>query len=252
LAKKARTPLPPRPVQAPQRRDARKKPKGVPAVGAQSRPPWLLYGFAALGPIALLIVLGVFILGGNGSSTKNVTGAAPKIDYASLPGLQTGKAPWPPEYASLPDRLEPLKLSSLGVQGSVLHIHQHLDVFVNGKHVTVPALVGIYANGDSTQGGFFVELHTHDTSGIIHLEAPKKGVFTLGQFVGVWGVRLSKQCIGGYCAAPGKPLKFYVNGKRFLGNPNNIVLHQHDEYAIVYGKPPAKIPSKYDWGPSGL
>ena len=143
-------------MQAPQRRDARKKPKGVPAVGGQSRPPWLLYGFAALGPIALLIVLGVFLLGGNGSSTKNVTGAAPKIDYASLPGLQTGKAPWPPEYASLPDRLEPLKLSSLGVQGSVLHIHQHLDVFVNGKHVTVPALVGIYANGDSTQGGFFV------------------------------------------------------------------------------------------------
>jgi hypothetical protein len=251
LAKKARTPLPPRPVQAPQRRDS-KKPKGVPAVGGPNRPPWLLYGFAALGPIALLIVLAVFLLGGNDSSTKNVTGAPPKIDYASLPGLQTGKAPWPPEYASLPDRLEPLKLSSLGVQGTALHIHQHLDVFVNGKHVTVPALIGIYANGDPTQGGFFVELHTHDTSGIMHLEAPKKGVFTLGQFVGVWGVRLSKQCIGGYCAAPGKPLKFYVNGKLFRGNPNNIVLHQHDEYAIVYGKPPAKIPSSYDWGPSGL
>src|SRR5437762_7857123 len=50
----------------------------------------------------------------------------------------------------------------------------HLDIFVNGKHVTVPALVGIYANGDTTQGGFFVELHTHDSSGIMHLEAPKR------------------------------------------------------------------------------
>jgi len=135
-------------------------------------------------------VLLVLFVGGNGSSTKNVTGSAPKIDYATLPGLQKGKAPWPPEYASLPDRLAPLQLSSLGVQGTTLHIHQHLDIFVNGKHVTVPALVGIYANGDSTQGGFFVELHTHNTSGIIHLEAPKKGVFTLGQFVGVWGVAL--------------------------------------------------------------
>lgn len=224
----------------------------MPAVGGQGRSPWLLYGLAALGPVALVAVVLVLFVGGNGSSTKNVTGSAPKIDYATLPGLQKGKAPWPPEYASLPDRLAPLQLSSLGMQGSALHIHQHLDIFVNGKHVTVPALVGIYANGDSTQGGFFVELHTHDTSGIIHLEAPKKGVFTLGQFVGVWGVALTKQCIGGYCAAPGKPLKFYVNGKRFLGNPNNIVLHQHDEYAIVYGKPPAKIPSTYDWGPSGL
>jgi hypothetical protein len=168
LAKKARTPLPPRPVQAPKRRDT-KKPKGVPSVGGQGRSPWLLYGLAALGPVALVAVLLVLFVGGNGSSTKNVTGSAPKIDYATLPGLEKGKAPWPPEYASLPDRLAPLQLSSLGVQGSTLHIHQHLDVFVNGKHVTVPALVGIYASGDSAQGGFFVELHTHDPSGIIHL-----------------------------------------------------------------------------------
>ena len=212
----------------------------------------MLYGLAALGPVALAVVLLVIFVGKPGSSTNNVTGSAPTIDYAALPGIETHKAPWPPEFASLPDRLAPLKLSSLGVQGTTLHIHQHLDVFVNGKRATVPALVGIYANGDSTQGGFFVELHTHNTSGIIHLEAPKKGVFTLGQFVGVWGVRLSKQCIGGYCAGPGKPLKFYVNGKRFAGDPNNVVLREHQEFAIVYGKPPAKIPSKYDWGPSGL
>jgi len=212
----------------------------------------MLYGLAALGPVALAAVLLVIFLGGHSSSSGSVTGSAPTIDYAALPGIQTHKAPWPPEYGSLPDRLAPLKLSSLGVQGTTLHIHQHLDIFVNGKQVTVPALVGIYANGDANQGGFFVELHTHDTSGIIHLEAPKNGAFTLGQFFGVWGVRLSSRCIGGYCAAPGKPLKFYVNGKRFTGDPNNIVLRPHEEFAIVYGKPPAKIPSKYNWGPSGL
>jgi hypothetical protein len=249
LAKKARTPTPPRPVQAPKRRDS--KPKRVPAVGAQER-PWLLYGLAALGPVALAIVAVVIFVGHNKTSSGTVTGSAPKIDYAALPGLQKGKAPWPPEYASLPDRLEPLQLSSLGVQGTTLHIHQHLDIFVDGKHVTVPGLIGIYANGDSTQGGFFVELHTHDSSGIMHLEAPKNGAFTLGQFMGVWGVRLSKTCIGGYCATAGKPLKFYTNGKQFKGDPNNLILHQHEEFAIVYGKPPKKIPSKYDWGPSGL
>lgn len=194
----------------------------------------------------------VVFLGRGGNSSTTVTGSAPNIDYAALPGLQKGKAPWPPEYASLPDRLAPLQLSSLGAEGTTLHIHQHLDVFVNGKRVTVPALIGIYGGGDPTQGGFFVELHTHDSSGIMHVEAPKKQAFTLGQFFGVWGVRLSKQCVGGYCAAPGKPLKFYVNGKRFSGNPNNVVLHQHDEYAVVYGKPPAKIPATYNWRPSGL
>src|SRR5439155_4103372 len=123
LAKKARTPMPPRPVQAPQRRDS--KPRRVPAVGAQRRPPWMLYGLAALGPIALAIVLLVIFVGGGGSS-KTVAGSAPTIDYAALPGLQKGKAPWPAEYASLPDRLAPLQLSSLGAQGTALHIHQHL------------------------------------------------------------------------------------------------------------------------------
>src|SRR5262249_58791922 len=116
-AKKARTPLPPRPVQAPQRRDS-KKPKGVPAVGGPNRPPWVLYGFAALGPIALVIVLAVVFLSGNGSSTKNVTGAPPRIDYASLPGLQTGKAPWPPGDASLPDRLGTLEVRRLRAEGT--------------------------------------------------------------------------------------------------------------------------------------
>ena len=223
----------------------------MPPVGGQQR-PWLLYGFAALGPIALVIVLLVIFLGGGGSSNKGSSGPVPKINYAALPGLEKGKPPWPPEYASLPDRLAPLKLTSLGAEGTVLHIHQHLDIFINGKHVTVPALIGIYANGDPSQGGFFVELHTHDSTGIMHVESPKKATFTLGQFMGVWGLRFSKQCIGGYCAAPGKPLRFYLNGKQFLGNPNNLVLRNHEEIAIAYGKPPKKIPSTYNWGPSGL
>ena len=213
----------------------------------------MLYGFAALGPIALLVVAGIIFLGRGNSSSTTVTGAAPTgINYATLPGLQKGKAPWPPEYASLPDRLAPLQLSSLSAQGTKLHIHQHLDIFVNGKRVTVPALIGIYGNGDPNNGGFFVELHTHDASGIMHVEAPKIQAFTLGQFLGVWGVRLSESCIGGYCATPTNPLRFFVNGKRFVGDPNNIVLREHQEFAIVYGKPPAKIPSSYNWGPSGL
>src|SRR4030095_2159997 len=90
LAKKARTPLPPRPVQAPKRRDT-KKPRSVTALGGQGRPPWLLYGLAALGPVALAVVLLVIFVGGNGSSTKNVTGSAPKIHYAPPPGPPKGE-----------------------------------------------------------------------------------------------------------------------------------------------------------------
>src|SRR5919201_239751 len=156
LAKKARTPAPPRSVQAPQR-----------------RPPWLLYGFAALGPIALVIVLVVLFVGGNSSSSKNPKGKPPNIDYAALPGLQKGSAPWPPEYAKLPDRIAPLGLNALSQEALAFHIHQHLDIFVNGKKVAVPAFIGI------DDGSFITELHTHDASGIIHVESAQTKPYTL-------------------------------------------------------------------------
>jgi hypothetical protein len=205
----------------------------------------MLYGFAALGPIALAIVLAVVFLGGN-SSTKNPSGKAPKIDYAALPGLQKGPAPWAPEYAKLPDRLAPLGLNALSAEALAFHIHQHLDIFVNGKKVTVPQFIGI------DDGSFITELHTHDASGIMHVESAQTKPYTLGQFIAVWGVRLSQRCIGGYCGRPGKPLRFYLNGKPYLGNPNNLILKNHQEIAIVYGKPPKKIPSTFDFAAYGV
>jgi hypothetical protein len=243
--KKPRTPAPPRPVQAPQRRDGKKR--GGPVTAADQRARWLLYGLAALGPIALVVVLVVLFTGGNGhSSKKSPGGNAPKIDYAALAGLQKGKAPWPPEYGSLPDRLRPLGLDQLSAEVLTYHVHQHLDIFVNGKKETVPAFIGI------DDGDFITELHTHDASGIIHVEAGKVFPYTLGQFFGVWGVRLSPTCIGGYCAKPGAPLKFYLNGKPYTSNPNNLILKNHEEIAIVYGKPPKKIPSTYDFAGYGV
>jgi hypothetical protein len=85
------------------------------------------------------------------------------------------------------------------------------------------------------------ELHTHDTRGVIHIEAQKARGFVLGQFFAEWGVYLDSHCIGAYCNG----LKWYVNGKRQTGNPATLVLKAHEEIAIVVGKPPKKIPSSY-------
>ncbi|HWH55263.1 MAG TPA: hypothetical protein VNT04_06750 [Gaiellaceae bacterium] len=239
MAKKARTPTPPRPVQAPKRRDTRR-----PSTVAEQRSRWFLYGLAALGPIALVLVLAFLFLGND--SSKGVDGDAPKIDYAALPGLQKGPAPWPPEYAELPDRLKPLGLNALSGELFTVHIHQHLNIFVDGKPVAVPASIGI------NDGAFITELHTHDGSGIMHLESGEKKPYALGQFFGVWGLRLTKNCIGGYCAKPGTPLKLYIDGKLYKGDPNNVVLKNHQEFAFVYGKAPKKIPSTYDWKKAGV
>jgi hypothetical protein len=241
LAKKARTPAPPRPVQAPKRRDT-KKPAHVAAREQRNR--WVLYGLAALGPIALVAVI-VVLVTHHKSSPNHISGKAPTIDYAALPGLQKGPAPWPPEYGSLPDRLQPLGLHALSAEALAFHIHQHLDIFVNGKHIPVPQFIGI------DDGSFITELHTHDASGVMHVESATTKPYTLGQFFGVWGVRLSPTCIGGYCQ-PKYRLRFYLNGKPYLKNPDNLVLQNHQEIAIVAGKPPKKIPKTYNFAAYGV
>jgi hypothetical protein len=139
-------------------------------------------------------------------------------------------------------------LPMLGAEGQVLHIHSHLDVFVDGKAVTVPAEIGIDVPKQQIS-----PLHTHDTSGVVHIESPVKADFTLGQFMTEWNVPISKDAIGTLKVGDGKELHVYVNGKEQAGDPASLKLAAHDEIAVVYGAPSDKVqvPSTYTW-PEGL
>ena len=226
-----------------------------PRTAEERKTLYLSIAFAASGIVAVAIVVAVvFALGGKSGGSSS--GAGKAIDQSKLVGLQTGPAPWNAGLDHLPDRLAPLGLSPLRAEGNVLHIHEHLDIFVNGKHVTIPAGVGIF------DGQFLTELHTHTAgaeglpgaadrpTGVIHLESNKRQTYTLGQFFGVWGVRFTKDCIGGYCKEL-TPWHLYRNGKLYTGDPSRVALKEHDEYAIVIGKPPKKTPSSFAW-PAGL
>ena len=231
VAKKVRTPPPPRRVQAPQKRETRR------AAGIPTRPPWFYTALGA-GAVVLIaaIVLGVILLrDSSGGSSEPSTAAVASWNH--LPGIRKTKAPWPPEYQFLADRLPPLGLTTLPQEAVNTHYHSHLDIYADGKKVKVPALIGINIGAQ-----YLTELHTHDTRGVIHVESPKANDhFTLGQFLAEWAVFLDGRCIGSYCNG----LKWYVNGKQQVGNPQRYVLQSHDEIAIVVGKPPAKIPSSY-------
>jgi len=125
------------------------------------------------------IVIGVLLLrdgGGGGSANPSTTEVA---KYNQLPGIRRTKAPWPPEYEFLADRLLPLGLSTLPQEAVNTHYHAHLDIFADGKRVLVPKNIGI-----NLGAGYITELHTHDTRGVIHIESPKENdSFTVGQFV---------------------------------------------------------------------
>jgi len=234
VAKKSRTPAPPRKVQAPQQRKDPRRRRSLPGT------PWLaLLAVVAVAAVAAAVVAVVVARGGDDNSSSSSGDAQP----ANLVGLQTGPAPWNPGLDTLPDRLDAVGVSDLTVEGEVVHIHQHLDIFVNGKRMPVPANIGIY------DGEFLTELHTHDPSGIMHLESPVAENFTLGQFFGVWGVRLNADCVGGYCRQV-TPWTVYVNGQPYSGDPATLDLKSHQEIAFVIGTPPKQIPRSYKFPPN--
>jgi hypothetical protein len=139
------------------------------------------------------------------------------------------------------------------------HVHSHLDVFISGKHVRVPAGIGIdiadpavkrfpMPDGSTAYGGIrrcprvcISPLHTHDDTGVLHTETSKPVPNRLGQFFTEWNVRLSRTCVGTHC----KGVSFYVNGRRYRGDPRAILLADLTEIAIVIGSPPKTIPSAF-------
>jgi hypothetical protein len=209
-------------------------------------------------------MLGVLLLAGCGGGSKNSSSSGDGTDcsqYGSVPSARTTKAPWPapenPMGLTCKAGLVPEKAEFLQY-----HVHSHLDVFVNGTPVIVPAGIGIDVDNPGVKseknssgmvtGAGFVQcdepcispLHTHDLSGLLHTETKTPSPNHLGQFFTEWAVRLTSDCVGGYCK-PAVPVKIYVDGKVESGDPAQIELSDLREIAIVIGTPPATIPKEF-------
>jgi hypothetical protein len=256
MAKKARTPKPPRaaagaprPVQAPKRRTGPSR-TASPSAGPGASIQWF-WPIAAV-VVAIVIVgavLGIVLT--RGSSKPGPPALSAPIVWKNLPALQTGPPPWNNGATTLALRLSSLGLNKLSQEQLAFHIHQHLDVYVNGKHVTVPQAIGYGQDPTTGKYLYITELHTHNGLGIIHVESAQNLSYTLGQLFGEWGVRLTKNCLGQFKGGCDN-LQYWVNGKKLTGDPAKVVLKNHEEIAITVGKPPAKIPSGYDWSGHGI
>jgi hypothetical protein len=143
------------------------------------------------------------------------------------PGLQTTQPPWKPEYTHMQERVKAIGLPPVGKE--TFHIHAMLHVYVNGLLSPIPADIGI-----EVSKGRETSLHTHDATGIIHMETNHRYAFTLGDFFSVWGVKLGPAQLGGLTGLGGDHLHFYLNGKT-LANPAAHVMHNGDSIVIGYG-----------------
>jgi hypothetical protein len=162
------------------------------------------------------------------------------VPASALPGLLTTEAPWDANAAQAAARASALGLPA---EGTVMHTHANLQIFVHGQAETVPVNIGITDTAIQS-------LHTHDTNGTVHMESSVARTFTLGEFFDVWGVRFTPSCLGVYCNGGDNTLQVFVNGREQTGDPTQIAMNDQDVIVVTYGNPtelPNPIPSTFDF-----
>jgi hypothetical protein len=179
------------------------------------------------------------------SSPSATPSVSPSVTYTAPPAtlpvpgtgvtFSTAAAPWPAPVLIGNGAQSAAYVASAGLPYAAemlrVHYHAHIDINVDGKAVQVPQFLGwVVAN----QKVYLAPLHTHDASGIIHIENSVPATFVLGQVFAEWGVRFTPTCMGAYCSGAGHELAFFVDGKRYTGDPTRIVLTKHAEIAIEY------------------
>ena len=131
------------------------------------------------------------------------------------------------------------------------HLHVHLAVYDEGAEVKVPAGIGVGrpwgfdSTGFLANGSCFAWLHTHDTTGVIHIATPTMHQFDLQQLFELWGQPLSRSGAFNFSGA----LTVLVDGRPDTDDPRTLTLTNYENIVLELGKPPAVAPASiYDFG----
>jgi len=202
----------------------------------------MMAAFIALGVI-VLAVIGVFvginlqqqhaIVVANATPTPGPNTNSKPIQLIANVGIGTPAFPNP--MKTTVSGGNPIDgITCMQQEGVALHIHSHLSLFVDGKQLQIPAGIGIVPTAG---GGCLYWLHTHDATGIIHVEAPQieppsGSQFTLGMFFDIWGRLLTPDDVAGKIG----PVTAYVNGAKWDGDVRSIPLLSHQQITLEIGK----------------
>lgn len=124
----------------------------------------------------------------------------------------------------------------------VVHVHAHLTLIADSVQRAIPMAVGtpdpFVIDNIVVAARCFYWLHTHDATGIIHLEAPDSSTLTLGNFFAIWGQPLSRTNVGGFQG----DVTAYVDSTRYDGELSAIPITAHTQITLIVGGVPAEIP----------
>lgn len=106
------------------------------------------------------------------------------------------------------------------------HIHPELTILINSTEYAIPHNLGVVATG-------MTAIHTHDEKGVIHVEAPIKKDFMLGDFFAVWGKDFSRTRLLDNDVNENTEIVVTVNGQK-VDTYENTILRDKDKIVISY------------------
>jgi hypothetical protein len=119
------------------------------------------------------------------------------------------------------------------------HVHAHIAIYKDGQMLALPSHIGIPASCN-------YETHTHDNTGIVHMETPAVKDFTLGKFFDLWGEPLTLTNVAGVQG----PVVAYINDngdvRRYMGALGDIELTSHRAITLQVGTSIPALPV-YNW-----
>lgn len=190
---------------------------------------WLVGGAVLLVAAALAIIAVLLV------SRPNSAGAAPG---SPIDGIECG-----------------------AMEGTAEHIHAHVAIYIDGQSQVIPRYVGIPTNQRIPGHACFYWLHTHATTNVIHIEAPRNGTYTFGQFLDVWrdtarwdtqstlagSLHVDPTIADELAAAQPSNVRVYVGSKAVGSNIRDIVFTDHEDITIEVGRPLRPPVAHFDW-----
>ncbi len=182
--------------------------------------------------VVLIVAINFFTLFANrNTSSTAATQSSPTVTSASTPTSAS-------DQSSLAPAVDGVLCNSS--EQLAYHIHAHLTIYMNGKAVPVSQSIGITSS-------CIYWLHTHDTSGVIHIESPTQKTYTLGNFLDLWQQQFSQlQYPAQLDQSSG--WQVYVNGKLYSGAFRSVSLNAHTLITLAYQSPEVKPDTAFNWG----
>jgi len=124
-------------------------------------------------------------------------------------------------------------------------LYTHVSIILNNEAQSIPGDVGASPQGNTH---CFYTLHTHNSSGLVHVTPTAAGTFTLGNFFQIWKQSLTNTNLAGI---EGLPIEIFVTDgttttKVEEADWSNIEMKDHREITISVGTEVTEIPN-FTW-----